>query len=101
MKKKNKKTKKLTRQDIKEKTIVRMKKARKVDFIFLRKLIEGKLQYAKRQQILIEQALMKAKDSIVQNTATHQKVTGMIMVLEELLEEKTELEKELDKKGCK
>jgi len=102
MKKKNKKVKKqLTRKEMQEKNIERMQKARKIDFIFLRKLIEGKLNFAKDQKIKIEEAIKKAQLSIEQNTITYQKVIGMIMVLTELLEEKTELEKEQDKKGNK
>jgi len=101
MKKKNKKVKKLTRKEMQEKNIERMQKARKIDFIFLRKLIEGKLNFAKDQKTKLEEAIKKAQLSIEQNTITYQKVTGMIMVLTELLEEKTELEKEQDKKGCK
>jgi len=75
-----------------------MKEARKQDFIFLRNIIEGKLEYAKKQKVLAEQAIEKAKNSIEVNTITYQKITGIIMVLGELLEEKTEAEKEAQKK---
>ena len=98
---KNKKDKKLTKKEITEKTVKRMKETRKADFIFLRNIIESKLKFAEETKVKTEEAILKARQSIEQNTITHQKVTGMIMVLNELLEEKTELEKELDKKGKK
>ena len=90
---KSKKKKKILKEK-QTKTLAKMKEVRKNDFVFLREIIKGKLQYAKTQKQRGEQAIEKAKYLINQNQITMYKLEGMIMVLKELLEEKTEAKKE-------